>query len=224
MKYATAIILAILLILPRAVHAADTPLDTDHDGLSDELESKLGTDLANLDTDGDGYQDGLEVKNGFNPLKGQRDRSVPRSVTVDIAKQKLIYYFNGVEIGVASVSTGVRGMDTPQGEFKIIRKRPTVHYKGQGYDYPNTKWNLEFKKGIYLHGAYWHNQFGKKPMSHGCVNIAYANAEKLYKFLDVGDKVKIFGKVPIKNLLTKIWTLTSPIACAILNYVIKHFE
>ncbi len=203
MKFFIGILIALAFVLPGAVHAAEI-VDSDHDGLSDELEPKLGTDLANPDTDGDGYQDGLEVKNGFSPLKGQRDRSVPRSVAVDIAKQKLIYYFNSVEIGTAPVSTGVRGMDTPQGEFKIIRKRPTVHYKGPGYDYPNTKWNLEFKKGIYLHGAYWHSQFGKKPMSHGCVNIAYANAEKLYKFLDVGDKVKIFGKVPIKNLLTKI--------------------
>ncbi|MDO9509717.1 MAG: L,D-transpeptidase, partial [Candidatus Magasanikbacteria bacterium] len=101
-----------------------------------------------------------------------------------------------VKVGQAPVSTGLIGMDTPNGEFKILRKRPVVHYKGPGYDLPNTKWNLEFKKSYYLHGAYWHNQFGIKPMSHGCVNIAYENAEKIYIFLSVGDKVVVTGKTP----------------------------
>ncbi len=70
---------------------AETPeIDTDKDGLSDEEETVLGTDInktdtdgdglfdreevevydtdpLNPDTDGDGYQDGAEVKNGYNP-------------------------------------------------------------------------------------------------------------------------------------------------------------
>jgi lipoprotein-anchoring transpeptidase ErfK/SrfK len=55
---------------------------------------------------------------------------------------------------------------------------------------------LGFKPSYYLHGAYWHNQFGIRPMSHGCVNIAYKDVEKLYAFMDVGDKVVISGKTP----------------------------
>lgn len=42
--------------------------DTDNDGLPDEIEKALGTDLSIKDTDNDGYQDGEEVKNNFNPL------------------------------------------------------------------------------------------------------------------------------------------------------------
>lgn len=65
--------------------------DTDGDGLKDEYEQVLGTDINNTDTDGDGlydreevvvyntdplnqdtdgdgYKDGEEVKNGYNPL------------------------------------------------------------------------------------------------------------------------------------------------------------
>ena len=42
-------------------------LDSDGDGLSDEEETRLGTDPLNLDTDGDGYPDGLEVALGVNP-------------------------------------------------------------------------------------------------------------------------------------------------------------
>lgn len=45
--------------------------DRDFDGLSDQGEIVLGTDLANPDTDGDGVKDGAEVRNGTNPLDGQ---------------------------------------------------------------------------------------------------------------------------------------------------------
>jgi len=75
---------------------------------------------------------------------------------------------------------------------------------GVNYSYLNTKWNLRFKESYYLHGAFWHNQFGIKPMSHGCVNIAYKDAEKLYKFLQEGDQVKIVGETPRYKPLKKV--------------------
>ncbi len=44
-------------------------IDSDNDGLSDNMEKKFGTDPNNSDTDGDGYLDGQEVVNNYNPLK-----------------------------------------------------------------------------------------------------------------------------------------------------------
>ena len=170
--------------------------DSDLDGLKDTLEVALGTDLNNPDTDGDGYKDGDEVYSGYNPLAGNRDRNVRRHVEVDLTKQQMYVYFNNIKIGAIPVSTGVRRTPTPKGTFEVFAKKPVVHYVGPGYDLPNTKWNLEFKKSFYLHGAYWHNHFGLMPMSHGCVNIAYVDAEYLYKYMDVGDKVWVYGKTP----------------------------
>ncbi len=44
-------------------------IDSDNDGLFDREEVKTyKTDPLNPDTDGDGYKDGEEVKNGYNPL------------------------------------------------------------------------------------------------------------------------------------------------------------
>lgn len=44
-------------------------LDSDQDGLSDEDETKYGTDPENPDSDKDGYKDGSEVDSGYDPLK-----------------------------------------------------------------------------------------------------------------------------------------------------------
>ncbi len=43
-------------------------VDSDKDGLTDEMEVFYGTDKNNPDTDGDGYKDGEEVNNGYDPL------------------------------------------------------------------------------------------------------------------------------------------------------------
>ncbi|PJA51180.1 hypothetical protein CO168_01085, partial [Candidatus Shapirobacteria bacterium CG_4_9_14_3_um_filter_36_12] len=43
-------------------------IDSDQDGVSDEVEEKLATNPLSADTDGDGYSDGVEVKNGYDPL------------------------------------------------------------------------------------------------------------------------------------------------------------
>jgi hypothetical protein len=45
----------------------DKNLDSDIDGLTDEMEAFFGTNPNNPDTDGDGFKDGDEVLRGFNP-------------------------------------------------------------------------------------------------------------------------------------------------------------
>ena len=43
-------------------------IDSDGDGLPDDLEKRIGTDPYNKDTDGDGVDDGEELRRGTNPL------------------------------------------------------------------------------------------------------------------------------------------------------------
>ena len=51
-----------------AANSLPLSIDSDQDGLSDEIEEKLATNPFQKDTDGDGYSDGVEVKNGYDPL------------------------------------------------------------------------------------------------------------------------------------------------------------
>lgn len=56
-------------LTPAAIQEViDNNLDSDNDGLPDNLEKILRTDLKNPDTDNDDYRDEEEIKNGYSPL------------------------------------------------------------------------------------------------------------------------------------------------------------
>ncbi len=58
-------------------HKSPSSIDFDNDGLSDELERKLGTERYLADTDGDGINDGIEVgANPLQPLDHDHDRRI----------------------------------------------------------------------------------------------------------------------------------------------------
>ncbi len=115
-------------------------------------------------------------------------------ISISLKDQDLKYYQGTVLVGEFKISSGLRGTPTPPGEYEVLIKKPVVDYEGVNYSFPHTKWNLEFKKGktlnYYIHGAYWHHNFGH-PMSHGCINVSYANMEPLYNWADVGTKIII---------------------------------
>ncbi len=181
------------------VHAAD--IDSDNDGLPDAWEIALGSDSRVRDTDGDGYLDGTEVHHSYSPTDPMPNK-VEKRIEVDVAHFTLSYFHDNKKLDTILVSTGRVGAKTPRGTFAVLKKRPVVNYGGVGfnYSYPNTKWNLLFTSipdakgrrwGYYIHGAYWHNEFGKKNKSGGCVNVAYADMERLYNWADTETIVMI---------------------------------
>jgi hypothetical protein len=69
-----------------------TPVpDADDDGLLDEEEEELGTDVNNPDTDGDGVSDGEEFARGSNPLN-RFDRPVLIEAVVPTATLGCPFY------------------------------------------------------------------------------------------------------------------------------------
>lgn len=170
--------------------------DFDKDGLHDWLELWFGSDIGVKDTDRDGRDDFDEVLAGFSPKTASTNIRFNRRIEVDLNSQRLYFYVDKVKILNLPVSTGTPLTPTPSGNFSIMRKVGVKRYLGQGFDYPNTLWNMEFKRGFYIHGAYWHNDFGRRTRSHGCVNMKTADAGLIYPYVDVGMSVRIIGKTP----------------------------
>ncbi len=173
-------------------------VDTDGDGLYDFLEIWFGTRVDTQDSDADGFADYDEVMFGFSPTSSLPTK-LSRKVEVNLTRQEMSYMVEGMGVHVFPVSTGNPVTPTPVGEFSIQRRVPVMRYTGRGYDYPGVKWNMQFFPRYYLHTAYWHNDFGKRTRSHGCVNMREKDAAILYKYSEVGMQVSIIGKTP-KNL------------------------
>ncbi len=107
-----------------------------------------------------------------------------RWIEVDLSEQKLRAH-NGNNIDYEFLISSGKWAPTPTGEFRIWVKLKYTKMEGGDkakhtyYYLPNVPYTQYFYKGYGLHGAYWHNNFGQ-PMSHGCINMAIPDAEKLF--------------------------------------------
>lgn len=145
-----------------------------------------GVNIAVGQTNKSGPEE-IIVAPGKPKPEGRTD--IERYVLVDLSEQRLYAYREGYLENTFLISSGRTG-PTPTGSFSVRRKIYSHLYVGPGYYLPNTLYNMEFYPHYYLHGAYWHNNFGH-PMSHGCVNISYTNAAWLYNWTVVGTSVFI---------------------------------
>ena len=111
-----------------------------------------------------------------------------KSIIVDRETQ-MVTAFEGEKLVFSQrCSSGAEGTETPKGEFRTYHKGPAVHMTNQGdaleniYNLPGVPWCSFFTgAGHALHGAYWHNDYGR-PRSHGCVNLPSDAAKFLYRW------------------------------------------
>lgn len=137
----------------------------------------------------------------FSSAYSQEIYTTDKLITVDIGKQRLYAWQNGQIVHETPVSTGMKLTPTVRGSFNIRSKYPVKDMKGPSpykQYYPTGKYHLKnvphvmfFYQAYAIHGAYWHNNFGR-PASHGCVNVPLASAEWLFSFADIGTKVVVF--------------------------------
>lgn len=121
-----------------------------------------------------------------------------KRIIVDRSDQMLYAYDGDMLFMQSPVSTGLELTPTPRGTFTIYRKTPSRYMQGpipgisaQDYDLPGVPWNLYFtQEGAVIHGAYWHDDFGKTH-SNGCVNLPIDAAKKLYEWADLGTEVTV---------------------------------
>lgn len=177
-------------------------VDTDSDGLNDLLEISFKTSLKLSDTDLDGTSDYEEVMHAKDPTNSDLSAKLSRRLEADLTSQQIKYIVDEKLILTMPVSSGMPRTPTPTGSFEILYKTPNMRYHGADYNLPNVKWNLAFKSnGYFIHTAYWHNNFGKKTNSHGCINMREKDVALLYKYIDVGTKVVVVGATPKNGIV-----------------------
>ncbi len=124
--------------------------------------------------------------------------SSSKQIIVDRSDQ-MLYAYDGDSLFMKEpISTGLEFTPTPRGTFTVYKMTPSRYMQGplpgisdQYYDLPGVPWNLYFTyQGAVIHGAYWHDHFGE-PWSHGCVNLPTDQAEKLYRWAELGTRVLV---------------------------------
>ena len=115
-------------------------------------------------------------------------------------------YRNGKLFSRWPISTGKPGDNTPNGTYLTIEKANPVLMKGPGYAL-EVPWSVRITwSGDYLHAASWSvGQQGFTNVSHGCVNMAPADAEIYYKMEIPGDPVTVTGS-PRAGVWDNGWT------------------
>jgi len=113
-----------------------------------------------------------------------------KHIVVDLSTQ-LVTAFEGEKLVFSErCASGVKGTDTPKGEFRTYHKGPSVHMTNEGdalenesvYSLPGVPWCSFFTgAGNAFHGTYWHNDYGL-PRSHGCVNLPSESAKFIYRW------------------------------------------
>ncbi|PIX11566.1 hypothetical protein COZ73_02250, partial [Candidatus Falkowbacteria bacterium CG_4_8_14_3_um_filter_36_11] len=96
-------------------------LDTDKDGLPDNIEISIGTDINNPDSDSDGYTDKEEALNNFNP-KGEGKLIIDNKLAKDLAGRILLQVENNGEAWYVNPNDFKRYyLGRPQDAFNLMR-------------------------------------------------------------------------------------------------------
>lgn len=119
----------------------------------------------------------------------ERPAPVPESdrwIHVDLSSQTLVAYEGDRPVFATLVSTGREGFATPTGTYRIQSKHVSTTMDdpdsvSEAYSIEDVPWTMYFEGSYALHAALWHDNFGRV-RSHGCVNLAPADARWLFQW------------------------------------------
>jgi hypothetical protein len=142
----------------------------------------------------------LETKDGFGrigeaewvalaELRIAKTSSRPKGVRpderwldVDLDQNVLVAYEGDKPVYATLVSTGFGS--TPTSLHRIVKKVAMTRLVSPAvalgtWNIPDAPFWMEFRKYYAVHGAYWHDSFGKK-RGHGCVNVSPRDGRQLF--------------------------------------------
>ena len=114
----------------------DAQEDFDRDGLTNLKEFQLGTGLRVFDTDGDGIGDGLEVASGSNPLDPNSFNLAQVLKTIKVAPTSIVLTVNTI-IGVATQQLLVTGTLTDGNAINLTAKSRGTNYSSSNLSVAN---------------------------------------------------------------------------------------
>ncbi len=125
-------------------------------------------------------------------------------IDLDLTDQHMWLIMDGAVVFQADVVTGLptTARQTPSGVYDILEMVRNKTLRGQqyedgSYEYetPVAYWMRVTWTGVGFHDATWQPWFGgtryKTNGSHGCINMSYSDAQKLYSLVQVGLPVVI---------------------------------
>jgi hypothetical protein len=133
----------------------------------------------------------IEQRKGF-PSVATGDR---KWIDISIRDQSLVAYEGTRPVFATLVSTGRGELADPEKTEATVRGTFMVYFKtvsstmdgdedkSDSYALQDVPFVQYFHKGYALHGAYWHDEFGKV-RSHGCVNLSPEDAGWLFEWTD----------------------------------------
>jgi len=132
-----------------------------------------------------------------------------KSIEIDLSTQTLIAK-DGDKIDLkSSICSGRVGHTTPVGKFKILGKErlhvsnlyPIVDKEAGIRGGAKMPYMLRVTNtGVAIHAG----EVVEYPDSHGCIRVPYGKAMQLFKWTDVGTKVKIVGETPYVDSINKM--------------------
>jgi hypothetical protein len=112
-------------------------------------------------------------------------------IYVDLSRQTLEAYEGTTPVYVTLVSTGLPESEetvTPRGKFNVRFKHLTDDMTGEVgddevYSVEEVPWVQYVHRNVAFHSSFWHSKYGQ-PKSHGCINLAPADARFLFDWTE----------------------------------------
>jgi len=126
-------------------------------------------------------------------------------VAINLSAQAAVAMIGSAWVHRAWVTTGKDGWDTPEGEFRVVRRvyNETMTSAALGITDPNDQYALTdvlFTQyfttvGHALHLNYWRpgSVFGNQRTSHGCVGMRYDDAAFFWSHVGMRNRVVVFS-------------------------------
>ena len=119
---------------------------------------------------------------GYVP-KDKCERMTDYYAIIDLSDNNLKVYHLGEEILSTRVSNGMESHKTPTGFFSVYSKLDSTLMSGDGYTNVPIDLVEYYNDGCAIHVG------DPNVLSHGCTHVNRGDMEKVYQYLNVGDRV-----------------------------------